>query len=548
MSTTETKENELLNQILKGGDATVKTGEYFSVGSHKILDAQDFDGIVNDTDTKEGVEYSAPRNSDNQTVEKGLDAEIRNTRASGSPRASKGFSAAGNSMMGDTASKLNGIMSYDSGNDDVTNVLKSKVAVYLMETDIVRSNMETLDMFQDLTQDARNQMISTPQLLRKSPYMTDLWHLSQSQRDSEEVVTQMFSGEGVITSVVTNEGEGGYSKLRTAKLPVTAVSPFNTVFRGVESEYSSLFENVAEGIESIPTLDDIKNGEPAVLAGNSIFSSKIAGNWNFDLSLLEKSGLPIASNLADNTTMSSGQSFGTYLSENKPTPIEPEPKAETSSSKVTQTAASGGGGGSVGSPVVAQMVTGGGSPIPLGSVSGGSAILGGGGGQIPLLNVPGGIGGATAQVSTGMGGSTLLGGAGVAAGTTGGVALPASGTFTSGFGPRWGTFHDGIDIAAPIGTPIYAVMDGVVVNSGPASGYGNWIQIKHDDGSLSEYGHMPANMLYVKVGERVTAGQHIAGMGSEGQSTGSHLHFEIKPDGSTSVDPVPWFAARGITI
>ncbi|AWB81009.1 endopeptidase [Corynebacterium yudongzhengii] len=126
------------------------------------------------------------------------------------------------------------------------------------------------------------------------------------------------------------------------------------------------------------------------------------------------------------------------------------------------------------------------------------------------------------------------------------VVKPTEGVFTSGFGPRWGTIHKGIDIANAIGTPILAIMDGTVIDAGPASGYGNWIRIKHDDGSISIYGHMVS--LNVSVGDRVSAGQNIAGMGNEGFSTGSHLHFEIHPTGNGAVDPVPWFAERGITI
>ncbi|RNE48156.1 M23 family metallopeptidase [Corynebacterium alimapuense] len=128
----------------------------------------------------------------------------------------------------------------------------------------------------------------------------------------------------------------------------------------------------------------------------------------------------------------------------------------------------------------------------------------------------------------------------------GGVVKPAQGTFTSGYGMRWGTMHNGIDIANAIGTPILAVMDGTVINSGPASGFGQWIRIKHDDGSMSVYGHMET--LNVNVGERVSAGQTIAGMGSRGFSTGSHLHFEIHPTGDGAVDPVSWFANHGIYI
>lgn len=126
------------------------------------------------------------------------------------------------------------------------------------------------------------------------------------------------------------------------------------------------------------------------------------------------------------------------------------------------------------------------------------------------------------------------------------VVKPAMGAFTSGFGPRWGTMHNGIDIANVNGTPILAVEDGVVIDSGPAQGYGNWIRILHEDGAVSVYGHMQA--LDVVVGQQVTAGQKIADMGNMGFSTGSHLHFEIHPDGTNPVDPVPWFAARGITL
>lgn len=121
---------------------------------------------------------------------------------------------------------------------------------------------------------------------------------------------------------------------------------------------------------------------------------------------------------------------------------------------------------------------------------------------------------------------------------------PAEGAFTSGFGPRWGTMHKGIDIANVIGTPIVAVADGLVIDSGPAQGFGQWIRIKHEDGTVTVYGHMET--LDVRVGERVSAGQKIAGMGSQGFSTGSHLHFEVHPAGQDAIDPVPWLAARGI--
>lgn len=126
------------------------------------------------------------------------------------------------------------------------------------------------------------------------------------------------------------------------------------------------------------------------------------------------------------------------------------------------------------------------------------------------------------------------------------VVFPTTGTYTSGYGQRWGSMHNGIDVANPVGTPIYAVMDGEVISSGPAQGYGNWVRILHDDGSISVYGHMAADSILVGVGERVAAGQQIAGIGNEGRSTGPHLHFEIWPDGANAVDPQAWFAEQGI--
>ncbi|WP_234356349.1 M23 family metallopeptidase [Blastococcus sp. Marseille-P5729] len=126
-------------------------------------------------------------------------------------------------------------------------------------------------------------------------------------------------------------------------------------------------------------------------------------------------------------------------------------------------------------------------------------------------------------------------------------ARPAGGTFTSCFCPRWGTFHYGIDIANKMMTPIYAAGSGTVMKAGSANGFGQAIYIQHDDGYVTVYGHMEA--LFVSAGQRVSAGQHIAGMGTRGQSTGVHLHFEVsKGMYGTRIDPVPWLAARGIKV
>ena len=109
---------------------------------------------------------------------------------------------------------------------------------------------------------------------------------------------------------------------------------------------------------------------------------------------------------------------------------------------------------------------------------------------------------------------------------------------------RWGSFHDGIDVANVMGTPIYAAEDGIVISAGPASGYGKWVRIQHGDGTVTLYGHM--NTIDVSVGERVVAGQKIAGMGSQGFSTGSHLHFGVYTADGVAVNPLTWLSERGI--
>ncbi|WP_433661466.1 M23 family metallopeptidase [Nocardia sp. CA-128927] len=126
----------------------------------------------------------------------------------------------------------------------------------------------------------------------------------------------------------------------------------------------------------------------------------------------------------------------------------------------------------------------------------------------------------------------------------GGFVMPAKGTLTSGFGSRWGTFHAGIDIAGPIGTPIYAVANGTVIDAGPAEGFGLWVRIRHDDGTITVYGHMYD--FFVSRGERVPAGMQIARIGNRGDSTGPHLHFEVIVGGQ-HIDPQQWLALHGLT-
>ncbi|WP_236097173.1 peptidoglycan DD-metalloendopeptidase family protein [Dolichospermum planctonicum] len=120
---------------------------------------------------------------------------------------------------------------------------------------------------------------------------------------------------------------------------------------------------------------------------------------------------------------------------------------------------------------------------------------------------------------------------------------PAKGVLTSGYGWRWGRMHRGIDIANSVGTPIYASSAGVVEKAGwNSGGYGNVVDIRHDDGSLTRYGHN--SRILVQAGQRVQQGQTIAAMGSTGFSTGPHSHFEVHPSGKGAVNPIAFLPNR----
>jgi murein DD-endopeptidase MepM/ murein hydrolase activator NlpD len=154
---------------------------------------------------------------------------------------------------------------------------------------------------------------------------------------------------------------------------------------------------------------------------------------------------------------------------------------------------------------------------------------------------------AEAAARANAGGGSDDGGGGGGAVSPSGYVKPTSGRTSSCYGARWGVTHFGVDIAAPIGTPIYAVTSGVVKRAGAATGFGQAVYILGDDGAVTVYGHV--NRYFVSAGERVGAGEQIAEVGNRGQSTGPHLHFEVHPSGymySGQVDPVPWLNARGI--
>lgn len=132
--------------------------------------------------------------------------------------------------------------------------------------------------------------------------------------------------------------------------------------------------------------------------------------------------------------------------------------------------------------------------------------------------------------------------------------LPITGAvISSGFGwrihPVTGErrLHKGVDFAAPTGTPIFAAADGVVTDAGwTDGGYGNIVELRHEDGSVTLYAH--TNRVYVSKGQVINKGQAIAEVGTTGRSTGPHLHFEVQPDGKNAVDPMDYLQMRQVTL
>ncbi|MDZ7588973.1 MAG: M23 family metallopeptidase [Parasphingorhabdus sp.] len=122
---------------------------------------------------------------------------------------------------------------------------------------------------------------------------------------------------------------------------------------------------------------------------------------------------------------------------------------------------------------------------------------------------------------------------------------------TSNFGVRSDPFgggrraHKGLDMAGPVGTPIYATADGIVGRAQWVSGYGNFIEINHGNEIQTRYGHM--SKLNVAANQRVKSGDLIGFMGSTGRSTGSHLHYEVRIAGE-AVNPVPFMQSNDFLV
>jgi murein DD-endopeptidase MepM/ murein hydrolase activator NlpD len=125
----------------------------------------------------------------------------------------------------------------------------------------------------------------------------------------------------------------------------------------------------------------------------------------------------------------------------------------------------------------------------------------------------------------------------------GGMVIPVKGVLTSRFGNRFHPIlkrqrlHAGVDWGAPRGTPVVAAFAGSIVRAGVAGGYGNLVEINHGDGIHTRYAHLHNFADGTTSGTKVDAGQLIGFVGTTGSSTGNHLHFEVRKNG-TPVDPL----------
>ena len=117
---------------------------------------------------------------------------------------------------------------------------------------------------------------------------------------------------------------------------------------------------------------------------------------------------------------------------------------------------------------------------------------------------------------------------------------------SSGFGWRWGKQHDGMDLAAPTGTPLYSMSKGIVLSAGYRPSFGNKVEIQYWDGSISWYAHM--SRIDVVAGQELVSGQQVGAVGNTGHSFGSHLHLEFQQTTShdSPLDPVPWLQNKGL--
>jgi murein DD-endopeptidase MepM/ murein hydrolase activator NlpD len=126
------------------------------------------------------------------------------------------------------------------------------------------------------------------------------------------------------------------------------------------------------------------------------------------------------------------------------------------------------------------------------------------------------------------------------------VALPVAGEFSSGFGRRHGGMHSGVDLRAPVGTPVHATLPSTVVFAGRYFDYGLMVEVQHEDGTRARYAHLARFAPGLARGTRLAVGQAIGMVGRTGRTTGPNLHVELRR-GDRPVDPWPWMTRTACT-
>lgn len=122
------------------------------------------------------------------------------------------------------------------------------------------------------------------------------------------------------------------------------------------------------------------------------------------------------------------------------------------------------------------------------------------------------------------------------------MLMPAAQLKTTARG--FSSFHAGVDLIAPYGSPVRAAMAGRVIFAGVFFGYGNMVDLEHEDGTVTRYGHLSAFAPGLQVGHELAVGETLGRIGTSGHAHGAHLHFEVRV-GGRAVNPQPFLASAG---
>jgi murein DD-endopeptidase MepM/ murein hydrolase activator NlpD len=127
------------------------------------------------------------------------------------------------------------------------------------------------------------------------------------------------------------------------------------------------------------------------------------------------------------------------------------------------------------------------------------------------------------------------------------IMQPIAGEPSSPFGPRGSRMHQGLDLRAPVGSPVQAALAGTIVAADRMRGYGLKVDIQHADGSRTRYAHLSGFAPGIAAGRAVAAGQRLGTLGRTGRTTGANLHFALF-QGGVAVDPAPWLSGAACRV